>query len=64
MFTEYNGGMIQSIKQCDTGSVIGTCKIPAGVLDACSGINDTSFGYSDGKPCVFFKLNKVCEKYR
>ncbi|XP_068129898.1 sodium/potassium-transporting ATPase subunit beta-2-like isoform X2 [Hyperolius riggenbachi] len=49
--------------QDDTGDVRNypkkACQFIRDVLGECSGINDASYGYSTGTPCVLIKMNRV-----
>ncbi|XP_017292440.1 sodium/potassium-transporting ATPase subunit beta-2b isoform X2 [Kryptolebias marmoratus] len=36
-----------------------SCQFNRTILDACSGLQDRSYGYQDGKPCIIIKLNRV-----
>ncbi|XP_060768405.1 sodium/potassium-transporting ATPase subunit beta-2b [Neoarius graeffei] len=36
-----------------------SCQFKRSMLENCSGISDRYYGYSDGKPCIIVKLNKV-----
>ncbi|EDL77501.1 ATPase, Na+/K+ transporting, beta 3 polypeptide, isoform CRA_d [Rattus norvegicus] len=35
------------------------CQFPVSLLQECSGVNDSNFGYSKGQPCVLVKMNRV-----
>ncbi|KAJ0059234.1 hypothetical protein NL108_009591, partial [Boleophthalmus pectinirostris] len=57
----------QNVQDCVTGQYFlqddveekKVCSFKRGSLKACSGLSDTSFGYSDGQPCVLLKLNRI-----
>ncbi|XP_040190713.1 sodium/potassium-transporting ATPase subunit beta-2-like [Rana temporaria] len=35
------------------------CRFTRDLLGSCSGLNDTSYGYANGMPCVLIKMNRV-----
>uniref|UniRef100_A0ABM5EW16 Sodium/potassium-transporting ATPase subunit beta n=1 Tax=Pogona vitticeps TaxID=103695 RepID=A0ABM5EW16_9SAUR len=40
-------------------SVKKACQFKRSTLMDCSGINDTTFGYSAGQPCILLKMNRI-----
>ncbi|XP_062871101.1 sodium/potassium-transporting ATPase subunit beta-2a [Trichomycterus rosablanca] len=36
-----------------------SCQFNRTMLEECSGITDSTYGYRDGKPCILLKLNRV-----
>ncbi|CAK6952271.1 sodium/potassium-transporting ATPase subunit beta-3a [Scomber scombrus] len=36
-----------------------TCRFKRSLLSFCSGLYDVNFGYSEGKPCVLLKMNRI-----
>ncbi|XP_042524633.1 sodium/potassium-transporting ATPase subunit beta-3-like [Dipodomys spectabilis] len=41
------------------GPVYDACRFPVLLLEACSGLSDPEFGYSQGKPCILVKMNRI-----
>lgn len=41
------------------GPVYVACQFPIFLLQACSGMSDPDFGYSQGSPCVLVKMNRI-----
>ncbi|XP_012884357.1 PREDICTED: sodium/potassium-transporting ATPase subunit beta-3-like [Dipodomys ordii] len=41
------------------GPVYDACRFPVSLLEACSGLSDPEFGYSQGKPCILVKMNRI-----
>ncbi|XP_008824667.1 sodium/potassium-transporting ATPase subunit beta-3 [Nannospalax galili] len=41
------------------GPVYVACQFPVSLLQDCSGVNDTAFGYSRGQPCILVKMNRI-----
>ncbi|OWK05697.1 ATP1B3 [Cervus elaphus hippelaphus] len=35
------------------------CQFPLALLEACSGVDDPTFGYQEGRPCILVKMNRI-----
>lgn len=66
--SEYNDTEQENNKECMEGqyfmqdeikNIKDVCRFKRDVLSLCSGLSDTNFGYSEGKPCVLLKMNRV-----
>ncbi|XP_010891759.1 sodium/potassium-transporting ATPase subunit beta-2b isoform X2 [Esox lucius] len=53
----------QYFVQADSGDVKNnpkrSCQFNRTLLEVCSGLEDRTYGYVDGKPCIIIKLNRV-----
>uniref|UniRef100_A0A7N4V7V3 Sodium/potassium-transporting ATPase subunit beta n=1 Tax=Sarcophilus harrisii TaxID=9305 RepID=A0A7N4V7V3_SARHA len=64
---EYEGKKQEHLLQCRNGTFFEqdnifpkkTCKFSLETLGPCSGLNDVNFGYPDGNPCIFVKMNRI-----
>ncbi|XP_008575812.1 PREDICTED: sodium/potassium-transporting ATPase subunit beta-3 [Galeopterus variegatus] len=41
------------------GPVYVACQFPVSLLQECSGLNETDFGYPQGNPCILVKMNRI-----
>nr|XP_033800541.1 protein ATP1B4 isoform X2 [Geotrypetes seraphini] len=70
-FLEAYNDSVQAVKnvKCTPGSYFmqegavmeekKACQFNRSLLENCSGIEDPTFGYSEGKPCLFLKMNRI-----
>ncbi|XP_040830655.1 sodium/potassium-transporting ATPase subunit beta-3 isoform X2 [Ochotona curzoniae] len=57
----------KNLTDCHVGGVLfeqngptyTACQFPVSLLEACSGLNDPSFGYAQGNPCILVKMNRI-----
>lgn len=67
--TGYNDTEQENNRECSVGKYFvqddteeqmkEACRFKRDVLSLCSGLSDTNFGYSEGRPCVLLKMNRV-----
>ncbi|XP_075876915.1 sodium/potassium-transporting ATPase subunit beta-3-like [Nelusetta ayraudi] len=66
---KYNDTMQENNKDCMEGDYFlqddtenmkkETCRFRRSLLRLCSGLSDITYGYSEGKPCILLKMNRI-----
>lgn len=58
---EMEDATMSEYSEADNSSM---CVINRDLLEECDGVSDPTFGYSEGQPCIFVKINKVIFFFR
>uniref|UniRef100_A0A5F8GEF9 Sodium/potassium-transporting ATPase subunit beta n=1 Tax=Monodelphis domestica TaxID=13616 RepID=A0A5F8GEF9_MONDO len=63
---KYEDSMQEKNIECESGIFFEqksrsklACKFSLKILQVCSGLNDSSYGFDEGSPCVILKMNRV-----
>ncbi|XP_056663778.1 sodium/potassium-transporting ATPase subunit beta-3 isoform X2 [Monodelphis domestica] len=63
---EYEDSMQEKNIECESGIFFEqksrsklACKFSLKILQVCSGLNDSSYGFDEGSPCVILKMNRI-----